>query len=169
MRHWSNRSPTAGIVLRLPPLLRGALAAALRAAGRPGELGTLLQATSAEAPGLLSEWLQPLRQQQPSARLTSGRIARAFAVEVFAVAGQELMVHALTGTEEYVPPVATYCVALDVDRLAQATQQAWAKLFGDEGRPIDREGHSIGAPFCSGPRWSAGWGLGASWWPQPQR
>jgi integrase len=135
------------IALHMPPLLRDALTTALDAAGRPGELGALLHVSTEEAPALLSEWLQPLRQQHPSARLTSGRIARAFAVEVFAVAGQELAVHALTGTEEHVPPVASYYVALDTGQLAEATQQAWARLFGDEGDAKARDQSSlIGAP-----------------------
>lgn len=141
-------APTSSeIALPLPPLLREALAAALRGAGRHGELGELLQTTTSEAPALLSDWLQPLRQQHPSARLTSGRIARAFAVEVFAVAGEELMVHALTDTEEHVPPVASYYVALEAERLAEATQEAWARLFGDEGSCVAVvEASLIGAP-----------------------
>lgn len=134
------------IALPLPPLLRDALSAAMRAAGRPGVLGTLLQATAEEAPTLLSDWLQPLRKQHPSTRLTSGRIARAFAVEVFAVAGQELAVHSLTGTEEHVPPVASYYVALDAGRLAEATQQAWARLFGPECCTTAGEACLTGAP-----------------------
>lgn len=134
------------IALPLPPLLRDALTAALDAAGRPGELGWLLHVTTVDAPALLSEWLKPLRQQHPTARLTSGRIARAFAVEVFAVAGQELAVHALTGTDEHVPPVASYYVALDTGQLAEATQQAWASLFGDEGSTVALEGSLVGAP-----------------------
>lgn len=134
------------IALPLPPLLRDALTTALDAAGRPAELGWLLHVTTEDAPALLSEWLQPLRQQHPTARLTSGRIARAFAVEVFAVAGQELAVHALTGTDEHVPPVASYYVALDTGRLAEGTQQAWANLFGVEAGAVTREGSLVGAP-----------------------
>ena len=150
-------SPAAGLLPRLepvsaeiaqplPPLIRAALSAALQHAGRPGLLGDLLQTNLADASTLLSDWLAPLRQQHPSARLTSGRIARAFAVEVFAVAGQELWVHALTGTAEHVPPVASYYVALDADRLVEASQQAWTRLFGEEVEADRIVPSLIGAP-----------------------
>lgn len=137
---------SAEIVQPLPPLIRTALSAVLLHPGRPGLLGDLLQANLTVAATLLSDWLAPLRQQHPSARLTSGRIARTFAVEVFAVAGEELWVHALTGTAEHVPPVANYYVALDTDRLVEASQQAWVRLFGEAGATEQTSSSLIGAP-----------------------
>lgn len=137
------------VTVELPPLMREALSTTCAAAGKAGRLCDLLGVKPDEAGELLSDWLAPLRRRNPSARLTRGRIARALSVELFAVAGQEMLVHTLTGTDETVPPVATYYVALDDGRLAEACRTAWRRLFGDGGQGEIRSTCLVGAPVLA--------------------
>lgn len=137
------------VAIALPPLLREALTGACAAAGKAGRLSYLLNVEPDDAGELLSDWLAPLRHRNPSARLTPGRIARAFSVELFSVAGQEIVVHALTGTDESVPPVAGYYVALDDARLAESCRTAWGRLLGDGGPGENRSTCLVGAPVLA--------------------
>lgn len=137
------------VAIDLPPLLQQSLSKTCAAAGKAGRLSYLLGVEPDDAGEMLSEWLAPIRRRNPSARLTPGRIARALSVELFAVAGQELVVHALTGTDESVPPVAAYYVALDDTKLAEACRTAWGRLLGDGGPGEISSECLIGAPVLS--------------------
>ncbi|EHR69316.1 site-specific recombinase XerD [Burkholderiales bacterium JOSHI_001] len=140
---------TNEVVIDLPPLLQEALSTTCAAAGQAGRLSHLLGVAPDDAGELLSEWLAPIRRRNPSARLTPGRISRALSVELFAVAGQELVVHALTSTDESVPPVAAYYVALEDAKLAEACRKAWERLLGDGGPGEIRSTCLVGAPVLS--------------------
>lgn len=137
------------VVIELPEAVRNALSALLRRSSRPGRLGDLLGLPRGDANEVLSAWLEPLRRRWPSSRLTHGRIARTLSLELFAAAGEEVVVHGITATDESVPPIAGYYLALDQAKLAGACAQAWRRMFDAASASKNGPASVHGAPVLT--------------------
>lgn len=125
------------LTLELEPFLASAWSEVI--AARPGArtVGQALGLNADTAPARLSEWLQPLREQAPWARLTRGRLWRALRVEVNAVLGNDAAVHFIVGTDRDVPPTSSYYTAAPQADLEAAYRAASARLFANGPiRPI---------------------------------
>jgi hypothetical protein len=130
------------VVLDLPKHLRAALVGLMAAHPDALTLGDALALSDDTVLDALSRWLDPLRLSHPTSRLTHGRLARALAVEISAqAAGNEVVVHSLTGMAEDVPPIASYYTAAPVAALQQIYQRAVCDLF--------EESPSLAAPLAA--------------------
>lgn len=123
-------SPT--LTFALEPFIANAWEELITA--RPGcrTVGEALDVDAKEAVQRLSEWLQPLRDKAPWARLTRGRMWRALHVEVNSTIGNDAATYFVVGKGRDVAPTSTYYTAVSHARLEAAYRAASAKLFNPD-------------------------------------
>lgn len=136
------------LTLDLEPFLARAWAGLVSA--RPGcrTVGQALEIDAEEAVKRLSDWLSPLRDQAPWARLTRGRMWRALNVEMGALIGNDAAVHFVVGKARDVAPTSAYYTAVPQERLESAYREASARLFAPDG---DHAPRPEGIAFADSP------------------